>query len=99
MRVVWGRFGGLRRLVIPARWSASVLRERRAFTTAYSSDEQPRTEGATDKPLVDTFGRLHDYLRISLTERCNLRCMYLVFYSVCSNCGLVKLNTQCNVDD
>lgn len=24
--------------------------------------------------LVDTFNRKHDYLRISLTERCNLRC-------------------------
>lgn len=26
--------------------------------------------------LVDTFGRRHTYLRISLTERCNLRCTY-----------------------
>ncbi|RHY85887.1 hypothetical protein DYB35_013741, partial [Aphanomyces astaci] len=26
--------------------------------------------------LVDTFGRVHNYLRISLTERCNLRCQY-----------------------
>ncbi|KAF5323543.1 hypothetical protein D9611_005619 [Ephemerocybe angulata] len=26
--------------------------------------------------FVDTFGRKHDYLRISLTERCNLRCFY-----------------------
>ncbi|KAK9811433.1 hypothetical protein WJX72_003867 [[Myrmecia] bisecta] len=26
--------------------------------------------------LTDTFGRKHTYLRISLTERCNLRCMY-----------------------
>lgn len=26
--------------------------------------------------LQDTFGRVHDYLRISLTERCNLRCFY-----------------------
>ncbi|PAV74880.1 hypothetical protein WR25_04027 [Diploscapter pachys] len=24
----------------------------------------------------DTFGRVHTYLRISLTERCNLRCLY-----------------------
>ncbi len=24
--------------------------------------------------LEDTFGRFHNYLRISLTERCNLRC-------------------------
>lgn len=26
--------------------------------------------------LSDSFGRFHDYLRISLTERCNLRCKY-----------------------
>ncbi len=26
--------------------------------------------------LTDTFGRAHSYLRISLTERCNLRCTY-----------------------
>lgn len=26
--------------------------------------------------LTDTFGREHNYLRISLTERCNLRCTY-----------------------
>ncbi|KAL9484536.1 hypothetical protein ACSS6W_003325 [Trichoderma asperelloides] len=26
--------------------------------------------------LTDTFHRQHDYLRISLTERCNLRCLY-----------------------
>lgn len=28
------------------------------------------------EPLVDSFGREHTYLRISLTERCNLRCTY-----------------------
>ena len=27
-------------------------------------------------PLTDSFGRRHTYLRISLTERCNLRCQY-----------------------
>ncbi|MBP3193311.1 GTP 3',8-cyclase MoaA [Natronogracilivirga saccharolytica] len=26
--------------------------------------------------LYDTHGRVHDYLRVSLTERCNLRCHY-----------------------
>jgi molybdenum cofactor biosynthesis protein A len=26
--------------------------------------------------LIDSFGRKHNYLRISLTERCNLRCFY-----------------------
>ncbi len=27
-------------------------------------------------PLVDTFGRRHDNLRVSVTDRCNLRCTY-----------------------
>jgi len=27
-------------------------------------------------PLTDTFGRLHDNLRISVTDRCNIRCFY-----------------------
>jgi len=27
-------------------------------------------------PLKDTFGRLHDNLRISVTDRCNIRCFY-----------------------
>jgi GTP 3',8-cyclase len=26
--------------------------------------------------FIDSFNRIHDYLRISLTERCNLRCFY-----------------------
>lgn len=26
--------------------------------------------------LADTFGRFHSYLRVSVTERCNLRCQY-----------------------
>lgn len=26
--------------------------------------------------MIDQFNRIHDYLRISLTERCNLRCTY-----------------------
>src|SRR4051795_1891239 len=29
-----------------------------------------------DGPLVDTFGRVHTDLRISVTDRCNFRCSY-----------------------
>lgn len=28
------------------------------------------------KLLMDRYGRMHDYLRISVTDRCNLRCVY-----------------------
>lgn len=34
------------------------------------------TEAKPADPLTDSFGRYHNYLRISLTERCNLRCEY-----------------------
>jgi cyclic pyranopterin phosphate synthase len=39
------------------------------------SEEKPKDNSVSDM-LVDSFGRLHTYLRISLTERCNLRCQY-----------------------
>lgn len=29
-----------------------------------------------DKQIIDQFGRVHDYLRISLTDKCNFRCVY-----------------------
>lgn len=28
------------------------------------------------EPLIDTYGRAHRYLRVAVTERCNLRCVY-----------------------
>ena len=28
------------------------------------------------KPLIDTFGRVHSNLRVSVTDRCNIRCFY-----------------------
>ncbi|KJE90936.1 molybdenum cofactor synthesis 1 isoform 1 [Capsaspora owczarzaki ATCC 30864] len=36
--------------------------------------QQPQSKASP--VLTDTFGRGHTYLRISLTERCNLRCVY-----------------------
>ena len=29
-----------------------------------------------NKALIDSHGRNHNYLRISITENCNLRCIY-----------------------
>jgi cyclic pyranopterin phosphate synthase len=31
---------------------------------------------AVSQPLVDSFARVHDSLRISVTDRCNIRCFY-----------------------
>lgn len=39
------------------------------------SEDLPNTNPVSDM-LIDSFGRMHTYLRISLTERCNLRCQY-----------------------
>jgi len=47
---------------------------------ASSKVEERRKAIKNAKPfsdfLTDTFNRQHDYLRISITERCNLRCLY-----------------------
>ena len=34
------------------------------------------TPAISHEPLIDTFGRVHDNLRISVTDRCNIRCYY-----------------------
>jgi cyclic pyranopterin phosphate synthase len=34
------------------------------------------TPGISLDPLIDTYGRVHDNLRISVTDRCNIRCYY-----------------------
>ncbi|MBS1691876.1 MAG: GTP 3',8-cyclase MoaA [Actinobacteria bacterium] len=36
----------------------------------------PQADAPRDGPLVDTFGRIATDLRVSLTDRCNLRCTY-----------------------
>ncbi len=37
---------------------------------------RPVGEAPADGPLIDTFGRVATDLRVSLTDRCNLRCTY-----------------------
>ena len=49
-------------LVLDANFSSSISISSREFL--------PVT------PLVDKFDRLHDNLRISVTDRCNIRCFY-----------------------
>src|SRR5256885_15561773 len=36
----------------------------------------PPRNGTAMSQLIDTFGRVHNNLRISVTDRCNLRCTY-----------------------
>jgi GTP 3',8-cyclase len=37
---------------------------------------RPSSPAPSDGPLIDTFGRIATDLRVSLTDRCNLRCTY-----------------------
>jgi GTP 3',8-cyclase len=41
-----------------------------------ATGKQTRWSMPTEGPLVDPFGRVHNDLRISVTDRCNLRCTY-----------------------
>lgn len=45
-------------------------------TSSVNLSEDSVKDASVSDMLVDSFGRLHTYLRISLTERCNLRCQY-----------------------
>lgn len=42
----------------------------------YMPGSAPRPSYATDTAALDSYGRRIDYLRISLTDRCNMRCVY-----------------------
>ncbi|XP_017843381.2 molybdenum cofactor biosynthesis protein 1 [Drosophila busckii] len=46
------------------------------LATASKTDNTENHLAKANSPLTDSFGRHHTYLRISLTERCNLRCDY-----------------------
>lgn len=63
--------------VRPVSHAISKLGWRSLATSAAKSVTESSVENATvSDMLIDSFGRMHTYLRISLTERCNLRCQY-----------------------
>lgn len=45
-------------------------------TNKSTSDNANRDNSATSTALVDKFGRTVDYVRISVTDRCDFRCVY-----------------------
>ncbi len=47
-----------------------------AILTRDLSDRSGATSGTALGPLVDTFGRAVNYLRVSVTDRCDFRCVY-----------------------
>ncbi|KAL6640078.1 hypothetical protein ACP70R_022388 [Stipagrostis hirtigluma subsp. patula] len=46
------------------------------YATSCATAPDVISRETSSEMLVDSFGRFHNYLRISLTERCNLRCQY-----------------------
>ncbi|KAK4752444.1 hypothetical protein SAY87_021242 [Trapa incisa] len=48
----------------------------KVYSTCAKLSEKTIIETPPSEMLIDSFGRFHSYLRISLTERCNLRCQY-----------------------
>lgn len=54
--------------------------------------------------MLDKFGRKIDYLRISVTENCNLKCIYCIDDKILSTCSkdilnddeIIKIVTQCS---
>ncbi len=47
-----------------------------APVTFRRADEHPLVGMPTSGPLVDSYGRVHTDIRFSITDRCNLRCVY-----------------------
>jgi cyclic pyranopterin phosphate synthase len=60
---------------VPVTISARDRRVRGDSRPSAAQVAEPQTM-PVQGPLVDRFGRLHDDLRISVTDRCNLRCVY-----------------------
>jgi cyclic pyranopterin phosphate synthase len=69
---------GLRCLMSTCPLSKATDDSQRLYATSSCANvpEVALSEAPLSDMLVDSFGRFHNYLRISLTERCNLRCQY-----------------------
>ena len=53
------------------------MSEQTVRSSPISLFEGPRSRRyATDAPALDSYGRRIEYLRVSLTDRCNMRCVY-----------------------
>ncbi|KAL9242119.1 hypothetical protein vseg_016151 [Gypsophila vaccaria] len=69
-------FSSWRKLTICSNLSSQIPIVRMYATSCSKMVEEAAKHNTASDMLIDSFGRLHTYLRISLTERCNLRCHY-----------------------
>ena len=67
---------GRRSLLSPAAGGTAVPAERVGRDVFAAGDAPADAPTGVGAPLVDTHGRVHRDLRISLTDRCSLRCTY-----------------------
>ncbi len=60
------------------RWSALTMTpyDAPSMTPRAPATPLPVTEDLARSPMIDPFGRSIDYVRVSLTDRCDLRCTY-----------------------
>lgn len=70
------RLAALRKRLEADGTAQPVTKSKTRATPSVTPASNIALEAPAGHPLVDTHDRLHSYLRISLTERCNLRCTY-----------------------
>ena len=63
-------------LAIAARHGIAISTPGAAVDSTAASSRPANLLSATALPLIDRFGRVHRSLRISVTDRCNIRCQY-----------------------
>lgn len=54
----------------------TLARTKDKTTTTTTNNNNVNEHAVSSDMLTDQFGRFHNYLRVSLSERCNLRCLY-----------------------
>lgn len=59
---------------------SSIFKISKKFSNSYIKPNLQKLEDVPDLKhfLTDNFNRMHNYLRISLTEKCNLRCQVII---------------------
>lgn len=66
----------VKRDVLQSKIHAAGPQKTRSFSAFFCAPLKPEAHAMTDAPLIDSFGRQITYLRLSVTDRCDLRCTY-----------------------
>jgi sulfatase maturation enzyme AslB (radical SAM superfamily) len=66
----------LKKAITPRKTWVDILHQAKEKFDRHLSSNAQSSDSLSSAVLTDTFNRKHTYLRISLVERCNLRCQY-----------------------